>query len=636
MFITSLRAKILYIVLAFLSVIGSGFVLYSIFTTINYKALRLQVITKTVEFETEKVNKTIAEIEQGAVLFAIGGHLCYQTKSKELGEEIVVEFLRSFPLTIGGGFWFAPYKFDKKLLREGFYAFYDHKLGDVRLDDTFFLEEYDYHHKSWYMEIANVGDGPVRPANRNSNVTWTKPYYDDSGSYALMTTAGSCFYDTDGSLLAISTIDWEIGEVVRNLTSIKPTPGSFVILCDPQNDYIISNTMAETDVAESLSNLPFNLSSQNFTLSGVTYMTFARPLDNGWLLSVQIPDHEIFSSVETRNQLYSIIIAITSIIMLFFAYTLISKLVNAPIQQLTQGVQRLGSGDLNARIMVDTSDELGMLASTFNTMTVRLKESIESNAKVLAEKERIEAELNVAHRIQAAMLPCIFPPFPERNEFDLYGSMVPAKEVGGDFYDFFLIDPDRLAVVIADVSGKGVPAALFMVITKTLIKNSALALKTPAQVFDHVNALLCEHNDADMFVTAFMGIYHISSGNFIYVNAGHNPPLIRRGEANYERLPIKPGFVLAGMAGVKYNQMETNLYSGDSLYLYTDGVTEAMNNADNLFTEQRLITVCNKNKAQDIKGFVLAIKSEIDSFAQGAEQADDITMLTLNIGRRAV
>jgi len=628
MFVTSLRAKILYIVMAFLSVIGSGFVLYSIFTTINYKGLRLEVITKTVEFETEKVNKTIAEIERGAVLFAIGGHLCYETKSKALGEEIVVEFLRSFPLTIGGGFWFAPYKFDKKLLREGFYAFYDQKLGDVRLDDTFFLDDYDYHNKSWYLEIANA-------ENAKNEVAWTKPYYDDSGSYALMTTAGSCFYDTDGSLLAISTVDWEIGEVVRNLTSIKPTPGSFVILCDPQNDYIISNTMAVTHIAESLSSLPFNLSDQTFTLGDVTYMTFARPLDNGWLLSVQIPDDEIFSSVETRNQIYSIIIAITSLIMLFFAYLLISKIVNAPLQQLTQGVQRLGSGDLDARIIIDSTDEMGMLASTFNTMTVRLKDSIETNARVLAEKERISAELNVAHRIQASMLPCIFPPFPDRDEFDLYGSMEPAKEVGGDFYDFFLIDPDSLAVVIADVSGKGVPAALFMVITKTLIKNSALTGQTPAQVFNHVNSLLCEHNDANMFVTAFMGVYHISSGKFIYVNAGHNPPLIHRNNGDYERLSIKPGFVLAGMAEVKYTQMDTTLNSGDSLYLYTDGVTEAINNEGNLFTEQRLLGVCNKNKEQDIKQFVLTIKSEIDSFAQGAEQADDITMLILNIGRRA-
>lgn len=251
------------------------------------------------------------------------------------------------------------------------------------------------------------------------------------------------------------------------------------------------------------------------------------------------------------------------------------------------------------------------------------------HANISVEKERIGAELNVATKIQASMLPCIFPAFPNRKEFDIYASMLPAKEVGGDFYDFFLIDDDKLAVVIADVSGKGVPAALFMVIAKTLLKNNAQYGKSPKEVFETVNDLLCENNEAGMFVTAFMGILDIPTGLFTYVNAGHNPPMIKRMGENCEWLPTKPGFVLAGMDGMSYKQDEITLKQGDVLFMYTDGVTEAVNRQDELFTEPRLLEVANRHKDSELRELLTNIKSEIDLFANGAEQADDITMLAV-------
>ena len=254
-----------------------------------------------------------------------------------------------------------------------------------------------------------------------------------------------------------------------------------------------------------------------------------------------------------------------------------------------------------------------------------------------AEKERISAELSVATQIQASMLPCIFPAFPDRDEFDIYGYMLPAKEVGGDFYDFFLIGEHQLAVVIADVSGKGVPAALFMVIAKTLIKNNAQNAaqggmnKSPKEVFETVNEILCENNEAQMFVTAFMGIWDMRSGIFTYVNAGHNPPLIKRSGGEYEWLSVKPGFVLAGMEGMVYRQNEITLHEGDMLCLYTDGVTEAVNPRKELFTELRLLKIANLHKDVGLNEFINRLKAEIDIFADGAEQADDITLLILKI-----
>jgi len=254
-------------------------------------------------------------------------------------------------------------------------------------------------------------------------------------------------------------------------------------------------------------------------------------------------------------------------------------------------------------------------------------------AKVTADKERIATELNVATQIQASMLPCIFPAFPDRAEFDVYAAMLPAKEVGGDFYDFFLIGDTHLGVVVADVSGKGVPAALFMVIAKTLIKNHVQAGENPGDVFTNVNNQLCENNEADMFVTAWMGILEIESGKITYVNAGHNPPLIKKANGSFEYLKSHPGFVLAGMEDIIYHQNDIQLDAGDILFLYTDGVTEATNAQDELYGEGRLKNVLDQNAVLPLERLLPDIKADIDVFVNGAEQADDITMLALKIHR---
>lgn len=244
-----------------------------------------------------------------------------------------------------------------------------------------------------------------------------------------------------------------------------------------------------------------------------------------------------------------------------------------------------------------------------------------------------QAELGVATNIQASMLPCKFPAFPERTEFDICASMTPAKEVGGDFYDFFLVDSSHLAVVIADVSGKGVPAALFMVIAKTLIKDNTQAGVDPALVFTKVNQQLCETNDEGMFVTAWMGVLEISSGHMFFANAGHNPPLLRRGDGGWEYLKQRSGFVLAGMENMRYQSGELQLSPGDALYLYTDGVTEAVNPTEDLYGETRLRDSLNAAAYETSEQLLAFIKSEVDVFVGEAPQVDDITMLALKLNK---
>ena len=293
----------------------------------------------------------------------------------------------------------------------------------------------------------------------------------------------------------------------------------------------------------------------------------------GWLMTAMVPvlhedgtmagyvmaDISMYDVMHTSQTflitLVVLLVALTVAFIVLFL-TILRRKVIQPIDQLTQATgafiqnneAELAAGTATVNVPeIRTGDEVEELANSFRKMEEDMISYIRSFMKITAEKERIGAELNVATQIQADMLPRIFPAFPERQEFDIYATMNPAKEVGGDFYDFFLVDDDHLAVVIADVSGKGVPAALFMVIAKTLIKNHAQNKEAPGEVFTNTNEQLCEGNDAGLFVTAWMGVLQISTGHFVYVNAGHNPPLLRRAGGSFEWLKSRPGFVLAGM-----------------------------------------------------------------------------------------
>ena len=314
-------------------------------------------------------------------------------------------------------------------------------------------------------------------------------------------------------------------------------------------------------------------------------------------------------------------------------YFYVRRILIRPLGTLHQATQELVQHEMDRledfQLDIRTGDEVEELAHAFQYMTVELAEYIRNLAAVTAEKERIGAELEVATQIQASMLPCIFPAFPERREFDIYASMTPAKEVGGDFYDFFLVDDNHLAMVIADVSGKGVPAALFMVIAKTLLKNSAQTGSSPKEVLERVNNQLCENNDAEMFVTAWLGILDLTTGSLLAANAGHEYPALRRAGGEFELIKDKHGFVLAGMEGSRYQQYELKLEPGDTLFVYTDGVAEATDAHEELYGTDRMLKALNRRVDAAPEVLLPWIKEDIDAFVGEAPQFDDITMLGL-------
>ena len=309
---------------------------------------------------------------------------------------------------------------------------------------------------------------------------------------------------------------------------------------------------------------------------------------------------------------------------------LAGKRIVKPLNSMTRQIGQLGEGNLEFKMKDSyrTGDEVEVLAESFATLSHKTVEYIEQVKTVTAEKERIGTELHLAQQIQEGMLPSVFPPYPERIEFDLYASMNPAKEVGGDFYDFFLIDDDHLALVMADVSGKSVPGALFMMVSKAILKNNAMMSKSPAEILTVTNETICSNNKMEMFVTVWLGILEIRTGRIIASNAGHEYPVVCRKGGNFEVFKDKHGFVVGGYEGVKYKEYELDLQPGDKLFLYTDGVPEATDANKELFGTQRMLDALNSHNGSPAE-VLRGVLESVNEFVATAEQFDDLTMLCL-------
>ncbi len=367
----------------------------------------------------------------------------------------------------------------------------------------------------------------------------------------------------------------------------------------------------------------------------------------GWLVSAAYPiytsDGEVaaygcvdvsMNDIKGVSRAFSFMLIFITIIIgiiLTVVYIfMIKRVVVSPINKLADAAKSYlmnDSGTAFNDLEITTGDEIESLSDAMKRMESDIKEYIYHLTRVTAEKERIGAELNVATQIQGDMLPRIFPTFTDKKEYELFASMDPAKEVGGDFYDFFIIDDDHLGLVVADVSGKGVPAALFMVIAKTLIKNRALMGGSPSEVLSYANEQLCEGNDAELFVTVWFAIIDVKTGKGVAANAGHEHPALRRADGSFELVIYKHSVAVATMEGVRFREHEFEIHHGDTLFCYTDGVTEATDAGNNLFGNDRLIDALNKHKDESAENICKGVKQSIDEFVGEAPQFDDITML---------
>lgn len=324
-------------------------------------------------------------------------------------------------------------------------------------------------------------------------------------------------------------------------------------------------------------------------------------------------------------------LTLAAIIVSLFVAMVLSRPIIRPLKKLTEGAAEVAQGNLDTKIEVESDDELGDLARDFNYMTMNLTLKIEELRETTAAKERIESELNVARRIQMSLLNKIFPPFPNRREFELFALIEPAREVGGDFYDFFLLDDDRLCFIIGDVSDKGVPASLFMVVTKTLLKVAASRDgATPDKILTEVNSELSHSNENAMFATIFCGILNTRTGEVLYANGGHNPPVLVRKDGGAEYTEQTGDIVVGVIEGAAFKMQRLQLEPGETLFCYTDGVTEANNLKGEMFSEEKLQGILAKTDVNGVRKMVASVMEEVVFFSADAVQSDDIAILALN------
>ena len=328
-----------------------------------------------------------------------------------------------------------------------------------------------------------------------------------------------------------------------------------------------------------------------------------------------------------RNILILLVILIVTTGMVS-AYSITNR-ITGPLNTITRRVASMGirSRQFLMEDVYRTGDEIEVLAESFAKQSARTELYIDQVKRVTAEKERIGAELDMASRIQGSQLPRLFPPFPDRKEFSLYASMTPAKEVGGDFYDFFMIDDDHMGFVMADVSGKGVPAALLMMVSRVLIKSSLQNGKSPGETLASVNNQLCESNEAEFFVTVWVAVLEISTGKGVAANAGHEHPVLRRAGGKYELVIYRHSMPIGTMKDIPFRQHAFQLNPGDSFFVYTDGVAEATNANEELYGTERMLEALNREPDAAPDQVLTAVAQDIGRFVDGAEQFDDITML---------
>ncbi|MCQ2738809.1 MAG: SpoIIE family protein phosphatase [bacterium] len=621
----TIKSKIIFIVVSILLVLSLVLSFFAYINFKNEKGLMLSAYDYNISTFAEKINREIENLNDNAIGLALLGESYYQTgKNRDLFEKIIKEDFEYYQNSISGGIWFEPYVINPTQMLSRLFVYYDDD-NNVLIDRE--SDSLNYFTECWYIKIKEKLSDKIL-------VAWSPPYIDNRGSKALMTTVGAGIYNQKNELVGISTVDWEISSIFDKISKMPPTKNSFALFADKGNDYILvstdKNLTNDEILGGSLKLIPWYSESlknmDNFEYHGVKFVSYIKTLANGMILIINVPEKELFEQITKHMALMLFSLLMTSILVAILIYVLLKENINRPIDELTRMANKIGQGDLDTEIKLEEPKEFADLAETFNKMTKDIKHYINNINSITKEKEKIESELSIARTIQYSVLPHTF--YPNMDEFDIFATMDTAKEVGGDFYDFFFINPTQFMFLIADVSGKGIPAALFMMTTKTLIKNFANENYSPKELIEKINNQICENNTQGFFVTMFASIVDVETGKITYINCGHNPPLIKHADGKYEYLKIFPNLVLGAMNGARYEISESVFNVGDTIFLYTDGVTEAMNETGELYGEERLLECLNNNCNEDAKQILRSVKRDVDNYIGKVEPSDDITMLT--------
>lgn len=518
------------------------------------------------------------------------------------------------------GHYFSPYSYRDE----------NDSIRTIQLGD----DTYDYHYMDWY-QIPKLLDRPY----------WSEPYYDDGGGEMMMTTYSRPLYDSEGKLYGMLIADLSLEWLTDLVGGIQAFDNSYNLMVSRNasfivhpnrelilNETIFSSTYGDTD--KSLSKMQDDMMNGRAgevlrdNKSG-KYFVFYSPVETTqWTVAIVCPRSELYAEVKTLRGLLIILGIIALLLMIAFSYKGIRKVVS-PVEEFSDVAKKIAQGDFTAELpQIRSRDELRELHDSFEELQHSLVQYIDELKATTANKERIESELRIARAIQMGMIPKIFPPFPERDDLSLAARLVPAKEVGGDLYDFFIED-EKLYFIIGDVSGKGIPASLVMAVTCRLFRSVASHLDKPEEIIASLNDSLADGNELGMFCTAFLGVLDLTTGLLRYCNAGHNAPLTIGADGRVAPLPVVPNLPLGMFEHFPYEGQQLQLDKQMMLYLYTDGVSEAENTAKELFGDLRLEGLLRRNATLEPGDLITATLAEVEHHANGAEQSDDITVMCI-------
>lgn len=570
----------------------------------------------------------------------VPNNLAYSLEHSSLTREGLLELIRAVvennPEIYGSTVSFEPHSFDKGA--RCFAPYYYKSGGELRfawLDDR-----YDYFTWDWYALPKKLGRS-----------VWTEPYYDKGGGNIIMSTYGAPFYRNAGgarTFAGVATADVYLSSLQDIVSSVRigRTGYAFLIsrngtiVTHPRRELIMKETLPRmarerhdgqlAAIAARMMRGESGFAPATSVVTGKPCWTGFEPIPStGWSLGIVFPRDELMADITHLNRAV-LALGLAGFAVLLAVTVSIAGSITRPLRALAGAAAEIARGDLDFALpLAPSGDEVGRLAASFVYMRDSLKKYIRELTEAVAARQRIESELKIARDIQMGMVPKEVPPFPGRDEFEIRAVLEPAREVGGDLYDYFFIDDGRLCFAVGDVSGKGVPAALFMARTITLLKATAREASSPEEILDRVNKELCRHNDSCLFVTVFCGVLNLSSGELDYSSAGHNPPLLIRAGEEPEFLTDGASTVLGVEEGTVYIRRRITLRPGDTVYLYSDGVTEAFDGHGEMFSEERLRDEVSAHRRDSVGELVDGMLRTVRAHAAGAPQSDDITLMAL-------
>jgi phosphoserine phosphatase RsbU/P len=624
-----------------LFILASCTIIFAIIFSYNYLLSRRIIQRKIEENATNLALRTVNRIE--TVLRSVEkvpNNIAYSLEQSSYTREGLLNLIRTVvennPEIYGSTVSFEPYFFDPASRYFGpYYYKSEGTLKFVYLDSA-----YDYFKWDWYTLPKKLG-----------RQIWTEPFYDEGGGNIIMSTYTAPFYRNVGgarTFAGVVTADVYLSRLQDIVSSVKigQTGYAFLIskggtiVTHPRRELIMKaklSHLAESRHDPQLSRLAAEMAqgksgfepSTSIITGKKCWIRYEPIPSTGWSLGVVFPQDELMADV-THLSRTVFILGLAGIAVLLAVIVAISGSITRPLRALAGATKDIARGTLDFTLpSMSSGDEVGRLAASFIYMRDSLKRYIRELTEATAARERMESELKIARDIQMGMVPKDIPPFPGRTELEISAVLEPAREVGGDLYDFFFIDADHLCFVIGDVSGKGVPAALFMARTITLIKATAREVMSPEEILSRVNKELAHNNDSCMFVTVFCGILNVTNGELRYVNAGHNPPLIVRAGEGAEFLKGGESTVLGVEEDTEYAKETIFLRPGDTLYLYTDGVTEAFDGTGQMFSEERLHDEVSAHRKESVAELAGNTMRMVKAHARGVPQSDDITIVVL-------